>query len=64
LTHREVDVLRLVAEGQSNSQIAAGLFISPKTVSVHITNILAKLGVTNRGEAAAIAYRAGLLDSG
>jgi DNA-binding NarL/FixJ family response regulator len=63
LTHREVDVLRLVAEGQSNSQIAAGLFISPKTVSVHITNILAKLAVTNRREAAAIAYRAGLLET-
>jgi DNA-binding CsgD family transcriptional regulator/tetratricopeptide (TPR) repeat protein len=62
LTHREVDVLRLVAEGQSNSQIAAGLFISPKTVSVHITNILAKLEVTNRREAAVIAYRAGLLE--
>jgi DNA-binding CsgD family transcriptional regulator len=40
-------VLRLVAEGQSNSQIGAALFISPKTVSVHITNVLAKLGVTN-----------------
>jgi len=63
LTHREVDVLRLVAEGQSNSQIGAALFISPKTVSVHITNVLSKLGVTNRREAAAIAYRAGLLES-
>jgi DNA-binding CsgD family transcriptional regulator/tetratricopeptide (TPR) repeat protein len=63
LTHREVDVLRLVAEGQSNSQIAAALYISPKTVSVHVTNVLAKLGVANRREAAAVAYRAGLLES-
>jgi DNA-binding CsgD family transcriptional regulator len=63
LTQREVDVLRLVAEGHSNSVIATELFISPKTVSVHVTNLLAKLGVANRREAAAIAYRAGLLES-
>ena len=63
LTQREVDVLRLVAEGHSNSQIAAALYISPKTVSVHVTNVLAKLSVTNRREAAAVAYHAGLLDS-
>ena len=62
LTQREVDVLRLVAEGHSNSVIATELFISPKTVSVHVTNLLAKLGVANRREAAAIAYRAGLLE--
>jgi DNA-binding CsgD family transcriptional regulator/tetratricopeptide (TPR) repeat protein len=61
LTQREVDVLRLVAEGHSNAQIAGELFISPKTVSVHVTNLLAKLGVANRREAAAVAYRAGLL---
>jgi DNA-binding CsgD family transcriptional regulator/tetratricopeptide (TPR) repeat protein len=62
LTQREVDVLRLVAEGHSNGVIATELFISPKTVSVHVTNLLAKLGVANRREAAAIAYRAGLLE--
>ncbi len=61
LTARELDVLRLVAEGRSNSQIAGTLFISPKTVSVHVSNVLAKLGVSGRGEAAAVAYRAGVL---
>lgn len=60
LTARELAVLRLVAEGRSNGQIATQLFISPKTVSVHVSNILAKLGVAGRGEAAAIAHRAGL----
>jgi DNA-binding NarL/FixJ family response regulator len=62
LTRREIDVLRLVAEGRSNSAIAQSLVISPKTVSVHVSNILAKLEVGNRGEAAALAHRAGLLD--
>ncbi|MET9494898.1 AAA family ATPase [Streptomyces sp. NPDC006552] len=57
LTSRERDVLRLVADGGSNRQIAAELFISPKTVSVHVSNILAKLGVAGRGEAAALAHR-------
>ena len=64
LTRREVDVLRLVAEGSSNSAIAQTLFISPKTVSVHVSNILAKLEVSNRGQAAALAHRAGLLAEG
>ena len=64
LTRREIDVLRLVAEGSSNSAIARTLFISPKTVSVHVSNILAKLEVTNRGQAAALAHRAGLLAEG
>lgn len=62
LTSRELEVLRLVAEGRSNGQIATQLFISPKTASVHVSNILAKLGVTGRGEAAALAHRAGLID--
>ncbi|GAA1372615.1 helix-turn-helix transcriptional regulator [Streptomyces beijiangensis] len=57
LTSREQDVLRLVAVGRSNRQIAEELFISPKTASVHVSNILAKLGVTGRGEAAALAHR-------
>jgi len=60
LTERERDVLRLLARGQSNRQIGAELFISPKTASVHVSNILAKLAVTNRTEAAAIAHREGL----
>ena len=62
LTAREFEVLRLVADGRSNPEIAARLFISPKTVSVHVSNILAKMGVASRGEAAAAAYRQGLFD--
>ncbi|GKQ41581.1 LuxR family transcriptional regulator [Streptomyces sp. A012304] len=57
LTSRERDVLRLVSAGRTNRQIAAELFISPKTVSVHVSNILGKLGVSGRGEAAAVAHR-------
>ncbi|WP_405805880.1 AAA family ATPase [Streptomyces sp. NBC_00210] len=57
LTRREEDVLRLVAAGRSNRQIAQELFISPKTASVHVSNILSKLGVSGRGEAAAMAHR-------
>lgn len=57
LTSRERDVLRLVATGSTNRQIAEELFISPKTASVHVSNILAKLGVSGRGEAAALAHR-------
>ncbi|MFD9075731.1 helix-turn-helix transcriptional regulator, partial [Streptomyces lasiicapitis] len=62
LTVRERDVLRLVAAGRSNRQIAEELFISPKTASVHVSNILAKLGASGRGEAAAIAHRLGVFD--
>ncbi|OUD02204.1 hypothetical protein CA983_16200 [Streptomyces swartbergensis] len=60
LTSRERDVLRLVAAGHTNRRIAEDLFISPKTASVHVSNILAKLGVSGRGEAAAVAHRLGL----
>ncbi|GAA1975467.1 helix-turn-helix transcriptional regulator [Kitasatospora viridis] len=57
LTPRETDVLRLLTEGRTNRQIAEELFISPKTASVHVSNILAKLEVSGRGEAAALAHR-------
>jgi DNA-binding CsgD family transcriptional regulator len=60
LTPREAEVLALVAAGRSNRQIAQALFISPKTVGVHVSNILAKLGAAGRVEAAAIAHRLGL----
>ncbi|HEU5389776.1 MAG TPA: AAA family ATPase [Streptosporangiaceae bacterium] len=63
LTAREFEVLRLVAAGRSNREIAAELFISAKTVSVHVSNILGKLGVTSRGEAAAAAHRHRLFDT-
>jgi DNA-binding CsgD family transcriptional regulator len=60
LTPREREVLGLVADGRSNRQIAEELFISAKTASVHVSNILAKLGVANRAEAAVAAHRLGL----
>jgi DNA-binding CsgD family transcriptional regulator len=63
LTARELEVLRLVAAGQSNRDIANELFISVKTASVHVSNILGKLGVASRGEAAATAHRLQLFDS-
>jgi DNA-binding CsgD family transcriptional regulator len=60
LTRRETEVLMLVAAGRTNRQIGQELFITPKTASVHVSRILAKLGVAGRGEAAAIAHRLGL----
>jgi len=60
LTSREREVLRLIAAGRSNREIAAALFITPKTASVHVSNILGKLGAGSRTEAAAIAHREGL----
>jgi DNA-binding CsgD family transcriptional regulator len=60
LTGREREVLRLLVAGRSNREIAAALFIAPKTASVHVSNILGKLGAASRTEAAAIALQAGL----
>jgi DNA-binding CsgD family transcriptional regulator len=61
LTEREIQVLALVAEGMTNREVAAALFLSPKTVSVHITNVLRKLDVTSRHDAARLASGLGLL---
>ncbi|MFI6489677.1 ATP-binding protein [Streptomyces sp. NPDC050564] len=61
LTARESDVLRLLARGRTNRQIGEELFISGKTASVHVSNILAKLSAASRTEAVAIAYREGLI---
>ena len=63
LTDRELAVLRLLGAGRTNAQIGAELYISPKTAGVHVTNILRKLGVSGRVQAAAVAERAGLLDA-
>ncbi len=60
LTEREREVLVLLAAGQSNKEIATRLYIAPKTASVHVSRILAKLGASSRTQAAAIAHRAGL----
>jgi DNA-binding CsgD family transcriptional regulator len=60
LTARELEVLALLAEGRTNRQIGEVLFISEKTASVHVSNILGKLGVSSRGAAAAMAVRLGM----
>ena len=61
LSEREVEVLRLLAEGNGNAQIAAELFISPKTVKNHIASILMKLQIENRIQAAVYAVRSGII---
>ena len=61
LSARELDVLKLVAEGKDNAEIAAQLFISPKTVKNHISNILMKLQISNRIQAAVYAVRRGIV---
>jgi two-component system nitrate/nitrite response regulator NarL len=61
LSARELDVLKLVAEGKDNAEIAAELFISPKTVKNHISNILMKLQISNRIQAAVYAVRRGIV---
>ena len=61
LSERELDVLRLIAIGKDNAQIAQELFISPKTVKNHISNILMKLQIDNRIQAAVYAVRSGIV---
>jgi DNA-binding CsgD family transcriptional regulator/tetratricopeptide (TPR) repeat protein len=63
LSKRELEVLALIAEGRSNPEIGRRLFITRKTVAVHVSNILTKLGVSGRVEAAAAAIRLGITDS-
>jgi len=60
LTHREAEVLRLIAAGRTNQEIAADLVISSRTVGRHVTNIYQKIEVRSRSEATAYAYRHGL----
>jgi DNA-binding NarL/FixJ family response regulator len=60
LTPREAEVLTLVAAGRTNRQIGDELFVSGKTASVHVSNILRKLGVNSRVDAAAVAQRLGI----
>ncbi len=61
LTPREADVLRLLVEGRTDREIADALFIGPRTVQTHVSNLLGKLEVGNRAEAAAVAVRRGLV---
>ena len=61
LTEREIEILRELASGKSNKEIAAALVIAEKTVRTHVSNILAKLGVTSRTQAALHAVRSGLV---
>lgn len=63
LTRREVEILQLVAEGRTNKEIAARLWVTMNTVKFHLSNIYAKLGVSNRAEATRWAERRGLLDN-
>ncbi|SEG39775.1 two component transcriptional regulator, LuxR family [Paenibacillus sp. UNC499MF] len=62
LTEREMEVLRLIASGKSNQEVADDLFIGIKTVKFHVTNVLAKLGVEDRTQAAIYAFKHGLAE--
>ena len=63
LTRRELEILRLVAVGKTNREIARELVLSPRTVEMHVRHVLAKLGCRSRTEATTRAFKLGLLES-
>ncbi len=62
LTEREMEVLQLIAQGQSNAEIAAKLFVTERTVKAHVSNLLSKLHLSDRTQAAIYAWREGLIE--
>jgi DNA-binding NarL/FixJ family response regulator len=62
LTPREAEVLRLIARGHSNAEIAGELFVGAETVKTHVGSVLAKIGVRDRTQAVIFAYEAGFVD--
>jgi DNA-binding NarL/FixJ family response regulator len=64
LTERETEVLRLLATGKSNSELAASLYLGEGTIKTHVSNVLAKLGLRDRMQAVVLAYESGLVEPG